>query len=48
VNAFSRKARESKTIRTTLNEAEQSGFSDKTPDQIRQPDRASLLEGDVA
>jgi len=48
VNDLIRKARESETIRTTLNEAEQSGFSDRSPDQIGQPDRASLIQGDIA
>jgi len=42
VNDLIRKAREIEFIRKTLVEAEQSGFSDRTPDQIRSDTRARL------
>lgn len=42
VNDLIRKAREIEFIRSTLIEAEQSGFSDRTPEQIRHDARARL------
>jgi len=42
INDLIRKAREIEFIRTTLIKAEQTGFSDRTPEQIRQETKAKL------
>lgn len=42
VNDLIRKAREVEAIRKKLIAAEQSGFSERTPDQIREQARAGL------
>ena len=42
VNDLIRKARELEFIRGKLIEAEQGGFSDRTPDQIRQEVKAQM------
>lgn len=47
VNDLIRKARDSEAIRMKLIAAEQSGFSDRTPDQIRDQTKALLKRADA-
>lgn len=46
VNDLIRKAREIENIRSELIAAEQSGFSDRTPDQIRNQAKARLTNAE--